>query len=514
VNKRAIVRAYGFAFPPDLDRFDEIARKHGDALFAAGLRLVGPFGAAKDLDRYGGDPPEFFTVCEGDTDGLHWGYVFHEPGKSGYVASYYARDGYPITPAGATIGAAIFDHVRAVRGEMEDELAEIQKVGEDDRELARDIARLKKLEAALREEKRGRRFKAPKEKTATLDGLGLRVPPSTYARVDAKKVVKDLRAKKVEKWIDRGHELIAESKPGTALHIARDALAVLGTGKQDRAVLLAIAAYEALDRPLLARTFAPRLSKIKKRTKAKKPPPIDNRVSESMEEAELDPLGVRILELESWGSQPKAPNLELIARFTNLESLALRGYAIGDLPKSFAALKKLRAVELFECKLVTIPKVLGKLPRLESLNIMQSLSVRSPKKPVRVPAGLEMNKLERLELVACGLREVPAFVLHAKNVYMLDLAGNRLDALPDGIGALKKLRYFRVAENALRGLPDSMKKLSALRNLYLESNRFETVPDVIDELRLTDLTLGKNPLVKDKAERARAKKMVKSVTFT
>jgi len=97
---------------------------------------------------------------------------------------------------------------------------------------------------------------------------------------------------------------------------------------------------------------------------------------------------------------------------------------------------------------------------------------------------------------------------------MLDLAGNRLDALPDGIGALKKLRYFRVAENALRGLPDSMKKLSALRNLYLESNRFETVPDVIDELRLTDLTLGKNPLVKDKAERARAKKMVKSVTFT
>lgn len=512
MNKKAIAKAYGFAFPPDLDRFEKIARKHGDALFAAGLRLIGPFGNAKDLDRYGGDPPEFFTVCEGDTDGLHWGYVFHEPGKPGYVASFYAREGYPITSAGPTIGAAIFDHVEAVREDMEDELAEIRRVGEDDRELARDVARLKKLEAALRKERR--RFTPPKEKTATLDGLGLRVPASTYARVDGKKVVKDLRTKKVEKWIDRGYELIAEGRPGSALHIARDALAVLATEKQDPAVLLAIAAYEALGRPLLARTFAPRLSKIHKRTKEKKPPKIDNRVSESMEEAELDPLGVRILELEQWGSQPKTPDLEAIARFTNLESLALRGYRIGDLPKSFARLKKLRSVELFECKLVTIPKVLGKLPRLEDLNIMQSLSVRSPKKPLRVPAGLEMRKLGRLELVACGLREVPPFVLHAKGIYMLDLAGNRLRELPEGIGTLKKLRYFRVAENALSALPDSMKKLQALRNLYLERNRFETVPDVVGELRLTDLDVGKNPLVKDKAERARAKKMAKSVTFT
>ncbi|HEX4515099.1 MAG TPA: hypothetical protein VH054_16245, partial [Polyangiaceae bacterium] len=85
--------AYGFAFPPDLERFRKVAAKHRDALFAAGVHLVGPFArkASKDLDRWASDPPELFTVCEGDTDGLHWGYVFHEPGKPGYVASFYSR---------------------------------------------------------------------------------------------------------------------------------------------------------------------------------------------------------------------------------------------------------------------------------------------------------------------------------------------------------------------------------------------------------------------------------------
>ncbi|HEX4513799.1 MAG TPA: leucine-rich repeat domain-containing protein, partial [Polyangiaceae bacterium] len=418
-----------------------------------------------------------------------------------------------ISPAGPTIGAAIFAHVEAVRGEMQEELGEIRAVGEDDRELARDVARLEKLESALRKEKR--RFTPPKERVATLDGLGVRAPRSAVARIDDKKLVKDLRSKKVERWIDRGHELIAEGKAGSALHIARDALAALAPEKQDRAVLLAVAAYEALDRPLLARTFEHRLPQIRKRTKLKKSPKVDNRSSESMEEAELDPNGVRHLTLEQWGAQPKTPNLEAIARFTNLESLTLRGYKLGDLPKSFANLKKLRAVELFECKLVTIPKVLGALPLLGDLNIMQSLHVRSPKKPVRVPPELELRKLRTLELVACGLREVPAFVLRARHLRLLDLTGNRLRALPDAIGALTELGFLRLAENALAVLPDSVRKLRALTFLSLEDNRFTVVPGVLAEMRrLSHLGVGKNPLVKDKAERARAKKMARDVSFT
>lgn len=512
-----IADTYGFEFPSDLAAFWNVAKKHEDALFDAGVRLVGPFTIlgggkpAKELDRFGGDPPELFTVAEGDTDGLHWGYVFHEPGKpqkqDGWVGYYYARDGYPIMYAGATIGHAIFVHVSDVLGEMRSDLEEVRSLGEDDAELAQLVARVAKLERALRPLRK--KAKRPKnERTPTIDGLGLRARSS----IDAKKLQNELRdKKKIDKWIARGWELLlAEGDHGSALHVARDALAALPTDKQDGAVLLAVAAYEALGRPLLARTFEPRLAGIKKRIK--NPPKIDNEFSDTMELALLNPNNVRRLFLEQWGAQDEAPDLSAVAKLVNLESLTLRGYAIGDLPKSFRALKKLGKVELFMCKLHTIPKVLGSLP-IEHLDIVQSVS-STPKTAVRVPKGLSMPKLRSLDLVACGLREVPTFVTRAKKLRMLDLSNNRLRELPAAIGDLRDLTILRAADNALETLPSSMKRMKKLDSLSIEKNRFETLPDVIGEIHPSDLDVAKNPLVKDKDERARAKKLAKKVQFT
>lgn len=507
-----IADAYGFDFPSDLSAFWNVAKKHRDALFDAGVRPVGPLTILdggkpeKDLDRFGGDPPELFTVAEGDTDGLHWGYVFHEPGKPGWVGSYYARDGYPIAYAGPTIGHAIFEHVSEVLGEMEGELEEGRSVGEEDAELAEQVARVTTLARALRPLRKSAK-KPKKEATPTIDGLGLRARSS----IDANKLQKELRdKKKIDKWIARGWELLAEGDHASAIHVARDALAALPTEKQDGAVLLAVAAYEALGRPLLARTFEPRLAGIRKRIK--NPPKIDNEHSDTMELALLNPKNVRSLFLEQWGAQNAKPDLDAIATLVNLESLTLRGYAIGDLPRSFRALKKLTDVELFMCKLHTIPKVLGSLP-IEHLDIVQSVS-STPRGEVRVPAGLSMPKLRRLELVACGLRKVPAFVFRAKKLGLLDLSNNRLRDLPDAIGNLRELGILRVADNALSTLPSSMRRMKKLRSLWIEKNRFETLPDVIAEIRPSDLDVAKNPLVKDKDERARAKKLAKKVYFT
>ena len=506
-----VADAYGFEFPRDLQAFWKVAKKHEDALFDAGVRLVGPFivlgggKPAKDLDRFGGDPPELFTVAEGDTDGLHWGYVFHEPGKPGWVGSYYARDGYPISWAGPTIGHAIFEHVCRVRGEMEGELEEVRSVGEADAELAQSVARVTKLERALRPLRTSAK-RPKKEPTPTFDGIGLRARSS----IDPKKLQKELRdKKKIDRWIARGWELLAEGDHGSALHVARDALAALPTEKQDGAVLLAVAAYEAIGRPLLARTFEPRLAGIRKRIK--RPPKIDNQVSDTMELALLDPKNVRTLFLEQWGAQDERPDLDAIAKLVNLESLTLRGYSIGDLPKGFRALKKLRHVELFMCKLQTIPNVLGSLP-IEHLDIVQSVS-GTPRGEVGVPKGLSLPKLRALDLVACGLRHVPAFVLRAKKLRTLDLSNNRLRELPDAIGDLRELTILRLADNALATLPSSMSRMKKLRSLWMEKNRFATLPDVIGEIRPSDLDVAKNPLVKDKDERVRAKKLAKKVHF-
>jgi hypothetical protein len=527
----AIERAYGFAFPPDLLQLWEIAKKHRRGFDDARVRLVGPFALLRgaklgvDLDRWPSDPPELFTVAEGDTDGLHWGYVFHEPGSApGYVAQFYSRDGYPIEPAGPTLLHAMHAHVKATARDAGEELADIRNVGENDAELARSQARLDALEAALlaatekndAPKDRANSARPQTERVTSIDGLGVRAPAAAFVAraLERGKLERDLRnAAQRDAWLARGHALLAEKKAGTALQIARDALAILPTKEQDGAVLLAVAAYEALGRPLLARTFAPRLKEIEKRSKSKTPAKIENRISHSMKDALLAPAQVERLILERWGAQSEAPDLDAIARLPRLDALILRGYKLGDLPASFAKLKSLRTIELFECALTTLPKVLAKLPRLERIDVIQDSGRRIPRVPLAIPRGIAFPKLTGLKLVACGLREVPAFVLSCKKLATLSLGGNRIATLPEGISALANVRYLNVGDNALTELPQSIAKMKSLSALWLDNNRIEALPDEIAKLPLKSLQIAGNPLVKNKAERARTKALVKKASI-
>jgi hypothetical protein len=55
--------------------------------------------------RYYNDPPEFFTILRGHTDGLHWGYYLDDFNdlKNMYVVSYYSNDAFELNPVGNTI---------------------------------------------------------------------------------------------------------------------------------------------------------------------------------------------------------------------------------------------------------------------------------------------------------------------------------------------------------------------------------------------------------------------------
>jgi hypothetical protein len=56
-------------------------------------------------DRAYNDPPEFFTIMHGMTDGEHWGYYvedFTKP-ENIFVATYFSNDAFDIQSAGATI---------------------------------------------------------------------------------------------------------------------------------------------------------------------------------------------------------------------------------------------------------------------------------------------------------------------------------------------------------------------------------------------------------------------------
>lgn len=107
---------YGFDFPTSFYEFYEFAqrlnehpalqRKYEKGLGMIGMYLAEPFDVFKaDFDpnkqdmvetvRHYNDPPEFFTILSGDTDGLHWGFYIDQPTGNPYdiwVASYYSRD--------------------------------------------------------------------------------------------------------------------------------------------------------------------------------------------------------------------------------------------------------------------------------------------------------------------------------------------------------------------------------------------------------------------------------------
>ncbi len=501
--KATLERAWGFAFPDDLFTVWEIAcavdRNHPlDAFLDIGVRLEGPFrvlaGAKvpEDRDRWASDPPELFTVATGDTDGLHWGYVVHEPGKSEPIcAHFFSRDGYPIV-----LGTTLFDALRTwledVRKEKLAEFSETKKIGEPDEELRSGIAAIERSLAVFRKHKAPAKPKRPKAIAPTIDGLGIVCAKGEYApNAD----------KEPEKKLALARQMLERGKPGGALKIARDAYARLPPKDQAPARALLHDVYQELSRPALAKALGVRDSELKKELAAKtarKP-----RRCSSLEEALEDLASVQHLSISYPPKGTPLPRAEHWAAMKQLESVTLRGIDI-DLPASFTKLR-LSSLELFDCRFGsgkrTFPRGLLKMHGIDDLTLDR---VRD------IPGGWKLPKLERVAIHQTNLDEIPPFVLRAKALGNLGISETTLSRLPDSLGGLTRLRYLHLSRNRIRELPNVFDRLPKLTSLWIDHNRLERLPDSVGALRgtLKHVSLGGNPLVKDKAERARIKRLL------
>src|SRR5262249_48196687 len=171
-----------------------------------GVRLVGPseVPAARSARhtprlsallhwRYATDPPEFFTALAGDADGLHWGYYLDDPAAgSGCVAYYYAADAFDLSVGGDTLFEAVRLGLESRHADLTAYLAE-DPGGAAGYEA--ELRRLDDLRGALRRYATGDRFeqggaytdryqgesaRAERAVGATLDGMGVAVPPGLY----------------------------------------------------------------------------------------------------------------------------------------------------------------------------------------------------------------------------------------------------------------------------------------------------------------------------------------------
>jgi hypothetical protein len=285
-RRRQLRDAYGFDFPDDLFRFWDFVNRLRplEPLLALQeslhITLVGPFEVlAGRFDRhtprlsqhlhwrYYLDPPEFFTVLAGDTDGLHWGYYLDDPPNGlACVASYYAHDAFEMTANGD-------DLFQAVRLELEYRYRDCLEYRDEDPDQSAVyeavLSALNGLRSQLRrsatrsrtetgdayiDRYAGRNARKKRVVAATQEGMGIVLPERDYRPLP-------LRDKKLWRYlweeedpadvVEAARHALQEGFPGTALKLGKDLWAVGGEKKGEYAYELLEAAYAALGRDLL-----------------------------------------------------------------------------------------------------------------------------------------------------------------------------------------------------------------------------------------------------------------------
>lgn len=100
--------------------------------------------------------------------------------------------------------------------------------------------------------------------------------------------------------------------------------------------------------------------------------------------------------------------------------------------------------------------------------------------PIQTLARLRAGELQgctRLDLRGCGLTELPPEVLTlADTLEVLDLSGNALSTLPDGLARLARLHTLFASFNRFGALPPVLGRLPSLDTMGFKANRIADVP--------------------------------------
>jgi hypothetical protein len=285
-KRRQLLRdRYGFDFPDDLFRFWEFANRlrpleplsaFQDTLT---ITLVGAFEVlAGRFDgrrtrysqllhwRYYFDPPEFFTVLVGHTDGPHWGYFLDDPPAGpGCIAHYYADEPSEMTASGNNLFEALRLELETQYEDWVERALEGPEAKAISEERVRDLDGLRELlgrwapggppetgAAYLLEPPR----LAREERVAaqTHEGMGVVVPPELYrplSMTDRLLWEYLLREDDPAAVVEEARQALRDGFPGTALKLGKELWSLGGEPATASACELLETAYTALGREVL-----------------------------------------------------------------------------------------------------------------------------------------------------------------------------------------------------------------------------------------------------------------------
>jgi hypothetical protein len=260
---RAVERIYGFSFPDDLYDFHDFMREHPEACETLEVRAAGPLEAlagttnvTKEWDprrawpRFYNDPPEFFTVLLGHTDGLHWGYWFDAPGElPPVVASYYSNDAFEVGVDGVSLFDALLDHLEAFERDDRDYMEADPEEADHYRARLAAYAGVRDAIGERRRAKVTRKAIAP-----TRCGMGIVATKGQHRPLRGAKKFQvwdyEPTATEVKAYVADARAAAEGGRPATALELGHDLWIYRAFHAQSYDMLRL--AYEGLGRPILA----------------------------------------------------------------------------------------------------------------------------------------------------------------------------------------------------------------------------------------------------------------------
>ncbi|XP_065862899.1 disease resistance protein RPV1-like [Euphorbia lathyris] len=177
---------------------------------------------------------------------------------------------------------------------------------------------------------------------------------------------------------------------------------------------------------------------------------------EKFPEIVLTMEGLKYLSLADCKNLTSLPSS--IGNLKHLIDLNLKGTMITELPSSIEHLTDLEDLILERCKkLLKLPESIG---GLKSLKV---LSLEGCSKLEQLPQNLQnLESLVELNISSSGIKCLPSFIIHLKN--------------------LELLSYRVTGSAALWKIPTALDSLSSLRVLALTGNNFERIPESIEKL--------------------------------
>lgn len=421
--------------------------------------------------RYYNDPPEFFTMLVGHTDGLHWGYYLDNPDHrlKFQVAGYYSNDAFEIWSDGYTLFEVVRDQLENFYegnlSYLKDNTQENEPYLERNKKL--DLIRDLLMQYCTAERPQtGRNYKGYRVKrkpvAPTRENMGIVLPKKLYKPLSSYDMFTDRSQgwnycpteKEVEEFTKEAFQLLDEGFPGAAFKLGKD-LWIYSEHNSTSYQLLA-KVYEVLERPTLRKMLYFRRVK-------------ESWELEPFQQALATPQETTLLNLA--GNSLKSISPE-IGKLTMLEHIYLSHNHLKDLPKEMASLSQLKMLQLPHNNFQQLPKVILQLKNLENLSLEKNHLTSLP------DALAHMTKLRTLTLNDNPFSDFPEVLCRLSSLTNLSMMNTSIARLPESIAQLDALTLFKFSTNQrMTEPPMGLTKLKNLHTLLLSYNNTEESND-------------------------------------